>query len=96
MTERRIIFLSKLEHLNSSLEALLSLLYPFTWPYVYVPLLPIGLLEFLETPFPYIIGLCKESLGNIPSGQLTPTDDVRNFKEFSFFFFDFFSKVGFG
>jgi hypothetical protein len=78
LTERKVIFLSKLEHLVPSIEALLALMYPFSWPYVYIPLLPLGLLDFLETPLPFIIGLCKESLGKVPVGQLEPTEDVIN------------------
>jgi hypothetical protein len=38
-------------------EALVGLLFPFRWQHIYVPLCPASLLDFLEAPVPFIIGL---------------------------------------
>ena len=47
-------------------------LFPFCWPYVYVPCLPVSLLHFLDAPVPFIIGTSEHAL------TLTDLpDDVR-------------------
>ncbi len=46
-------------------EIMTSLLYPFAWPHVYVPVLPTTLLHFLEAPVPFIMGLHADVQFNI-------------------------------
>ncbi|XP_039279311.1 DENN domain-containing protein 5B isoform X2 [Nilaparvata lugens] len=49
-------------------ESMLCLLFPFTWPHVYVPILPASLQHFLDAPVPFIMGLhSRENRINIPS-----------------------------
>ena len=38
-------------------ECLSSLLFPFSWAHVYVPLLPASMHHFLDAPVPFIMGL---------------------------------------
>ena len=38
-------------------ESITSLMFPFSWQHVYVPILPASLLHFLDAPVPYIMGL---------------------------------------
>jgi len=38
-------------------ECITTLLYPFEWMHVYVPILPSTALHFIEAPMPYIMGL---------------------------------------
>lgn len=56
--ENRLIIISNDRNvLFTAAETLIRcMLYPFTWPHVYVPLLPRNLLSYLEAPVPYIIG----------------------------------------
>eukprot|EP01119_Soliformovum_irregulare_P015899 TRINITY_DN4546_c0_g2_i2.p1 TRINITY_DN4546_c0_g2~~TRINITY_DN4546_c0_g2_i2.p1 ORF type:complete len:842 (+),score=247.37 TRINITY_DN4546_c0_g2_i2:312-2528(+) len=57
LTEQKIVFLSKEPGLLTYvMESLLSLLYPFCWPYIYIPVLPVSLKTFLEAPTPFLIG----------------------------------------
>lgn len=42
-------------------EAVTSLLFPFTWPHVYVPILPAALHHFLDAPVPFLMGLYASS-----------------------------------
>jgi hypothetical protein len=42
-------------------ESVTALLYPFTWPHVYVPILPPALETFLDAPVPYIMGLLRRT-----------------------------------
>ncbi|KAI1260713.1 dDENN domain-containing protein [Xylariaceae sp. FL1019] len=58
MSESRIILLSShtaMLHLAS--HALASLLYPFTWASIFIPILPARLLSALDAPCPYIVGI---------------------------------------
>ncbi|TRY98720.1 hypothetical protein DNTS_003210, partial [Danionella cerebrum] len=38
-------------------EGIMTLLFPFQWQHVYVPILPASLLHFLDAPVPYLMGL---------------------------------------
>lgn len=64
--EKKLIFLSnKLSQLSNTVQEFETLLYPFSWPHTYIPLLPSYLIEMCEAPTPYIIGLvrsCKDEL----------------------------------
>ncbi|KAJ0410176.1 hypothetical protein P43SY_002508 [Pythium insidiosum] len=43
-------------------EALCALLFPFTWEHVCVPFLPVRLIEYLQAPVPYLMGLHTSAL----------------------------------
>jgi len=51
-------------------ECLTSLLCPFVWPHVYVPILPASQYGFLDAPVPYIMGL-KASFNFSPDVDIT-------------------------
>jgi hypothetical protein len=36
------------------------MIYPFQWPHVYIPVLPRGLLQVLQAPMPFIIGMSSD------------------------------------
>ncbi|KAG7004706.1 DENN domain-containing protein [Physcia stellaris] len=58
LAESRIILLSShtsMLHLAS--KALVELLYPMTWAGVFIPVLPARLIQALEAPCPYIVGI---------------------------------------
>lgn len=58
LAESRIILLSShtsMLHLAS--KALVELLYPITWAGVFIPVLPARLIQALEAPCPYIVGI---------------------------------------
>ena len=38
-------------------EGLAVLMFPFSWPHVYVPILPASMMHFLDAPVPYVMGL---------------------------------------
>ncbi|KND94538.1 DENN domain-containing protein [Tolypocladium ophioglossoides CBS 100239] len=58
MSESRIIFLSShTSMLHLACHALASLLYPFTWASIFIPVLPARLISALEAPCPYIVGV---------------------------------------
>jgi hypothetical protein len=58
LSESRIILLSSytsMLHLASN--ALIALIYPLTWSAVFIPVLPVRLIQALEAPCPYIVGV---------------------------------------
>ncbi|XP_028409168.1 DENN domain-containing protein 5B-like isoform X2 [Dendronephthya gigantea] len=43
-------------------ETITSVIFPYTWQHVYVPILPASLLHFLEAPVPFVMGLyCNDT-----------------------------------
>jgi hypothetical protein len=50
--------------LTMAAEALLALIFPFRWEHVYIPVLPLQLLEFVNAPTPFIMGVNTHSLRN--------------------------------
>lgn len=56
--EKKILLISKFKSLLSAVSATLtSLLFPFKWMHVLIPILPDEMGQFLECPFPYLIGV---------------------------------------
>ena len=56
--EHRVLFVaSNLSQLTAAAEALLSLLWPLRWQGIYIPLLPGLLVEVLQSPVPFVIGI---------------------------------------
>ena len=57
LTEQRVLFVSDQYTLLTYIaESVVSLLFPFKWHQVYVPILPECLLEFMGSPTPFIMG----------------------------------------
>jgi len=85
LLEYKILFFSKHPAvLTMVTEALLSLIFPFRWHHVYIPVLPLQLLEFVNAPTPFIMGVHpgplqqRKSGGTIDSilGKWSPDDVV--------------------
>ncbi|XP_028039187.1 DENN domain-containing protein 5B isoform X1 [Bombyx mandarina] len=49
-------------------ECMVSLLLPFTWAHVYVPILPAPLYHFLDAPVPFVMGLHTDSAAVCANG----------------------------
>mmetsp|Transcript_75051 Transcript_75051/g.132617 ORF Transcript_75051/g.132617 Transcript_75051/m.132617 type:complete len:971 (-) Transcript_75051:1426-4338(-) len=63
LLERKLLFLSNhLKNLQCVMEALCSLLFPFKWFHVKVPLLPSGppFPGFVNAPVPFLMGACAD------------------------------------
>ncbi|XP_037616034.1 DENN domain-containing protein 5B isoform X3 [Sebastes umbrosus] len=58
MLEMQILLYSHdYQRLMTVAEGITTLLFPFQWQHVYVPILPASLLHFLDAPVPYLMGL---------------------------------------
>lgn len=56
--EKKVLLVSRYKSLLSSvISTLIGLLFPFMWMHVLIPVLPEEMCEFLECPFPFLIGL---------------------------------------
>lgn len=51
------LFYADYQRLMTVAEGITTLLFPFQWQHVYVPILPASLLHFLDAPVPYLMGL---------------------------------------
>ena len=62
MSEHKVLIHShSFSRLHDACEALISLMYPFRYSHVYIPLLPSSLIEVLSIPTPFLIG-CHSDL----------------------------------
>ena len=71
-----ILFVVDYGRLMLVAESLTTLLFPFMWPHVYVPILPAAMHSFLDAPVPYLMGL-----------RLMSNDDSRIPSEVNFLHF---------
>jgi DENN domain-containing protein 2 len=56
--ERRFVFMSSnVSVVSDCVQGILGLLYPFSWQYVLVPVLPTSLLNFCCAPVPFVVGI---------------------------------------
>ena len=58
LTERRIIVTSKkLSRLSACVQAANSIIYPMSWQHIFIPVLPVQLMDYLCAPMPFLIGV---------------------------------------
>ncbi|KYQ88881.1 WD40 repeat-containing protein [Tieghemostelium lacteum] len=69
LEEKVIIISSQYSLLTCITEILYSLIYPLQYPHVYVPILPELLLEYIYSPFPFIMGVHRSYAQNILSEE---------------------------
>jgi hypothetical protein len=56
--ERRIIFTSKkLYRLSACVQSANAVIYPMNWQHIFIPVLPMALMDYLLAPMPYLIGV---------------------------------------
>ncbi|GBL87002.1 Myotubularin-related protein 13 [Araneus ventricosus] len=66
MTEHKILFhSSSYSRLTDACHAATSLMYPFKYSHVYIPLLPSALIEVLSTPTPFLMGVHSSLKGEV-------------------------------
>jgi pentatricopeptide repeat protein len=74
LMERNVIFVSSTySQLTFACEALIALMFPFVWMYVYVPVVPRNMLGMVESPMPYLFGVHsshREALVDLPPGTV--------------------------
>ncbi|XP_076647858.1 DENN domain-containing protein 1A isoform X3 [Halictus rubicundus] len=69
--ERRIIFTSKrLSKLSACVQACNALIYPMIWQHIYIPVLPLSLIDYLLAPMPFLIGVPAPTLQRVRKSDL--------------------------
>lgn len=57
MTENKVLILSRsYTQIYNACQALISLMYPFVYSHIYIPILPATLLDFVASPTPFLMG----------------------------------------
>lgn len=67
-------------------ECMSSLLFPFSWQHVYVPILPASLQHFLDAPVPFIMGLPSQDAQVPIASEVRFPYFIYLFPTFFFFF----------
>ena len=68
LEETRVALVSKHYALLTPVaEALVSLLFPFHWQGMYIPIMPYSMLDILDAPVPYLVGLHSRYLKEVPA-----------------------------
>ena len=78
LTEAKVVLQARQPHvLTMAAETLSALLFPFSWQHVYIPILPGRLLDILQAPVPFLIGIDETILGLAEQRRLIPDDVVQ-------------------
>jgi DENN domain-containing protein 2 len=86
LIERKVILLGKnLSQVSSCVMALYSLLYPFQWHHTIISTVPQQLVEIIQAPFPFFVGVLKNSIDSrtlleIEDGIVIDLDEKRFLK----------------
>lgn len=58
LLERKVLMISKHKALLTQvINCFLSFMFPFQWKHPLIPILPLSMVETLDAPFPYLIGI---------------------------------------
>ena len=78
LSEQKVALQGRQPHvLTMAAETLSALLFPFSWQHVYIPILPERLLDVLQAPVPFLIGIDASVLALAEQRNLIPDDVVQ-------------------
>lgn len=78
LAEQKVVLQGRQPHvLTMAAETLCALLFPFSWQHVYIPILPMRLLDILQAPVPFLIGIDEEILSLAERQHMIPDDVVQ-------------------
>jgi len=85
VTEQHVIGIGKtLPQVSSCMNALASLIYPFAWQYVFIPILPKQLIEFVEAPMPFLIGVLSDAAPLLQEREIEENTVIVDLEDGSF------------
>lgn len=77
LSEQQLLFISENSYaLSQCTESLMSLMHPFVWNFVYIPVLPRILREYLIAPFPYVMGTLRGFLEEVEIHEMAIVIDL--------------------
>ncbi|WAR03377.1 DEN2B-like protein, partial [Mya arenaria] len=66
LLERSVLFSAKhLSTLSSTIHAIVSLLYPFSWQHTFIPVLPAAMVDVVCSPTPYVMGITAPLVSHV-------------------------------
>ncbi|XP_074038123.1 DENN domain-containing protein 1B isoform X1 [Leptinotarsa decemlineata] len=69
--ERRIIFRSKkLKRLSACVQSANDIIYPMIWQHIFIPVLPMSLIDYLLAPMPFLIGVPEEVFKQVRRSEI--------------------------
>ncbi|XP_022691130.1 DENN domain-containing protein 1B-like isoform X3 [Varroa jacobsoni] len=69
--ERRIVIVSRrLNRLSSCVQAANLLIYPMQWQHLFIPVLPLAVVDTLNAPMPYLIGVPSSTWERVRQSEL--------------------------
>ncbi|CAG9864679.1 unnamed protein product [Phyllotreta striolata] len=69
--ERRIIFTSKkLKRLSACVQSANDIIYPMIWQHIFIPVLPMSLVDYLLAPMPFLIGVPEEVFKQVKRSEI--------------------------
>jgi hypothetical protein len=78
VSEQKIILISShLQMLTLASETLCSWLYPFYWHHILIPVLPARLLNYLQAPVPFIVGVHRNYYDKKLMDDAIPSDVIK-------------------
>jgi hypothetical protein len=58
LLEKKMLFISKHKSLlTQAISCFVSFIFPFQWKHTLIPVLPLNMIDILDAPFPYLIGM---------------------------------------
>ncbi|KAL4510582.1 hypothetical protein ABPG72_004736 [Tetrahymena utriculariae] len=77
LLEKKLFIISKYKSVITQVaEALISLIFPFQWNHVYIPILPDMFKTYMEAPLPFIIGL-EQKLKNFDISSGIQSESIQ-------------------
>lgn len=71
LQEEKVLFVSSnLPILSQCIETIGSLLYPFSWSFLYVTVLPTPLIDYTQSPMPFMIGFLRSAFMSIKRKEI--------------------------
>ncbi|GAB6031512.1 hypothetical protein CHUAL_009282 [Chamberlinius hualienensis] len=93
LNERRILICSsRLSRLSACVQAASALIFPMHWQHIFIPILPLRLIDYLSAPIPFLIGVPMKVFERVKRHEIgdavilhadnnrieTPFDDLQN------------------
>ena len=71
LQEEKVIFVSSsLPLLSQCINTVSALLYPFAWSFMYITVLPVSLIEYTQSPMPFLVGLLRSAFTSVKPKEI--------------------------
>ena len=71
-----IVIFDDTSYLSMFISAIIHAIYPLKWVHTIIPVLPLGLCDVVQSPWPYILGIYGEMFEVLSSGGMYDFSDT--------------------